>query len=101
MPGWVRLPPAWHRCPTLLHPLPFHLPWLPPSPPLQGSVAQIEPMRTIIRSRDGGIVYVNNAEVTNYVIKVGVLVVVVVLVVVLVVLVVARWCSVPLGRGSV
>jgi hypothetical protein len=36
----------------------------------QGSVAQIEPMRTIIRARDGGIVYVNNAEVTNYVIKV-------------------------------
>ncbi|KAI7844124.1 hypothetical protein COHA_002262 [Chlorella ohadii] len=39
------------------------------SPAVMGTVVQIEPMRTIIHSEDGGLVYVQNADVQNYIIK--------------------------------
>ncbi|KAI3427237.1 hypothetical protein D9Q98_007172 [Chlorella vulgaris] len=36
---------------------------------VRGTVVQMEPMRTVIKSDDGGVVYVNNSEVTKYIIK--------------------------------
>ncbi len=36
--------------------------------PLQGVVVQLEPMRTAIQDEDG-IVYINNSEVSNYIIR--------------------------------
>ncbi|PRW56732.1 mechanosensitive ion channel [Chlorella sorokiniana] len=39
------------------------------APAVMGTVVQIEPMRTIIHSEDGGLVYVQNADVQNYIIK--------------------------------